>query len=232
MTAEVYDLIYDFKDYDSEAEKIKEIIASRLKSGGKDMLDIACGTGKHMEFLRQTYDIDGIDLSTAQVASAKQKFPEARIEQGDMTNFEMNKQYDVIVCLFSSIGYVKSKENLDRTVSNISRHLKPGGIAIIEPWISPEVFQEGRISMETNDKREDIKVSRIIKTSRQGNLSILDAHIMVGRPDGVEHFEERHEMAMFTDQEFEDSFDKSGLSTEIDPDGLIGRRLVIGTKPV
>jgi ubiquinone/menaquinone biosynthesis C-methylase UbiE len=232
MSAEVYDLIYSEKRYDEEASKVKDTILTRCKSGGNQMLDVACGTGKHMEFLRDIFNVEGVDLSEEQLAVAKAKFPDARIEQGNMINFDMGKQYDSIICLFSSIGYVKTKENLDLTVNNMSRHLKPGGVILIEPWIRPEVFEPGNISLESNADRKDLKVVRAGISTREGNISILNMHHMIVRPDSVDHFVEKHELAMFTDKEFADAYKEAGLGIEIDPEGLTGRRLMIGTKPL
>ena len=47
-SAELYDKIYGFKDYAQEAEAIHQTI-QRFKPGAKTLLDVACGTGKHLE---------------------------------------------------------------------------------------------------------------------------------------------------------------------------------------
>ena len=44
-----------------------------------------------------------------------------------------DRAYDVVLCLFSSIGYVKTKSNLNRAVKCMANHLTPGGILLIEP---------------------------------------------------------------------------------------------------
>ncbi len=45
-----YDLIYRFKDYKSESEKIKKII-NNLHPSAKSVLDIGCATGEHLKYL-------------------------------------------------------------------------------------------------------------------------------------------------------------------------------------
>ena len=47
--AKYYDLIYEWKDYKKEVEKIEGIIKKTKKSRGKDLLEMACGTAHHME---------------------------------------------------------------------------------------------------------------------------------------------------------------------------------------
>ncbi|MFC1853806.1 hypothetical protein ACFL27_26785 [candidate division CSSED10-310 bacterium] len=48
----------------------------------------------------------------------------------------MGKTYDVITCLFSSIGYVKTLSKLNQTVACMDHHLLPGGHLIFEPWLT------------------------------------------------------------------------------------------------
>jgi ubiquinone/menaquinone biosynthesis C-methylase UbiE len=47
--AKYYDLLYGFKDYKREAETIRELIRTYKQSPGADLLEVACGTGKHAE---------------------------------------------------------------------------------------------------------------------------------------------------------------------------------------
>ncbi|MBA2616521.1 MAG: class I SAM-dependent methyltransferase, partial [Actinobacteria bacterium] len=48
-SARVYDALYStFKDFVAEAERVHELIQSR-KPGARTLLDVACGTGAHLE---------------------------------------------------------------------------------------------------------------------------------------------------------------------------------------
>lgn len=48
--AKYYDFIYSWKDYKKDAIKLNSLISKYKKSSGSDMLDVACGTGKHLGF--------------------------------------------------------------------------------------------------------------------------------------------------------------------------------------
>lgn len=231
MTGEVYDLIYAEKDYAGEAAKLKELIAGQCESDGNKMLVAACGTGRHVEHLVDEYDADGFDLSSEQVAAAKKKFPDLNIFEGDMRDFETDNTYDVVICLFSSIGYVHTKEELDKTVANFARHTKPGGLVIIEPWLTAEEFKTGHVSVQTQSNQH-MSVARMGICSKEGNLSVLSMHHMVGTSGGADHFLEEHRLAMHSDEDFTDAFQKAGLEVEIDPEGLTGRRLCVGKNRV
>lgn len=227
MTGEVYDLIYSEKDYAGEVAKLKELVAGQCESGGSKVLVAACGTGRHVEHLVDEYDVDGFDLSSEQVTAAKKKFPDLNIFEGDMRDFETENAYDVVTCLFSSIGYAHTKEELDRTIANFAKHTKPGGLVLVEPWLSADQFEAGHFSVETQSNQH-LSVARMGISSQEGNLSVLSMHHMVGTSEGAEHFLEEHRLAMHSDKDFTDAFQKAGLEVEIDPEGLTGRRLCIG----
>ena len=60
--AQYYDRIYSFKDYAVGAEKLIGWIGSHQQSTGSRLLDVACGTGHHLEFLAKSFDAEGLDL--------------------------------------------------------------------------------------------------------------------------------------------------------------------------
>ncbi|MDQ6672729.1 MAG: hypothetical protein M3069_18635 [Chloroflexota bacterium] len=66
----------------------------------------------------------------------------------------------------------------------------------------------------------------------QERVSLLDFHYVVGMPEGVEHFTERHELGLFTQDEYCQAAVAAGLETTFDQHGLIGRGLVIGVRPL
>ena len=64
-------------------------------------------------------------------------------------------------------------------------------------------------------------------SGREGRLAIMKFEYLVGTPSGIEAFSERHEAALFTDEEYRQAFAAAGLAVEHDPEGLIGRGLYI-----
>ncbi len=231
MTAEVYDLIYSGKDYEAEAAKLAEIIEEKGESGGNDLLEAACGTGAYMQHFRKHFNVEGFDLSREQIEGAKHRLPDAKLTVADMTDFEMGKQYDAVVCLFSSIGYLQTTDKLNQAIASMARHTKPGGVLIVEPWLPSEKFTPGHISLDAK-QNDNMSVARMGFASLEDGLSVLTLHHMVGTADGVEEFVEVHKLAMFTDDEFTEAFAEAGLDVEIDPEGLIGRRLCVAKKPL
>jgi hypothetical protein len=65
----------------------------------------------------------------------------------------------------------------------------------------------------------------------EGSVSILDTNYLIGTPEGITYFTERHELGLFTHEEYQDAFRRVDLEVEYDPVGLFKRGLYIGKKP-
>ena len=125
--ADYYDEIYHFKNYQKEAEKIEALIQQHKKSPRNRLLDVACGTGNHIAYLKEHYTVEGLDFSSDMLRIARKRHPDVAFHRGDMTSFQLKNRFDVITCLFSAIGHVKTKTRMRRAVRNMANHLQPGG---------------------------------------------------------------------------------------------------------
>jgi len=226
-SAALYDAIYSFKDYQSETEILQGLIERHKQSPGMDLLDVACGTGAHITHLRTHFRIQGLDLDPQMVALSRQKFPRITFHEADMVDFALEERFDAIVCLFSSIGYIRKEARLRAAVQNMAHHLKPGGVLVIEPWLTPDVFQHGTVYATYVDQPE-LKIARMNISQVQGDLSVFDFHYLVATPQAVEHFTERHELRLYTHEQYRLAIEETGLSVIHVPDGLSGRGVYLG----
>jgi len=228
--AKYYDKIYSFKDYEAECELLRQLIAIYRDSEGNDLLDIACGTGSHLQYFTD-YNRVGIDLNPEMVKIAKQKIPEAEILEMDMTSLVFNKKFDVIMCLFSSIGYILEKEKLIQTIKGFADHVKDGGIIIIQPWLPKEVYTEGRPDI-TIYEDENLKIARLTVSELKGDNSYFEMQYLIAERDKkIQHFIEPHELAFFSKEFIMSLMKDNGLKTEYFTDETLGDRgFIIGVK--
>ena len=194
--AKYYDSIYQWKDYESESKTLRTIMRKYKTSRGKEMLDVACGTGNHIQFLKKYFNITGVDIDKDMLRIARKKLPDIKFIRGDMRNFKLNKQFDVIVCLFSAIGHLKTYTNLEKTIKNFSIHLKSGGVIIMEPFVDPKVFIDNNLSADFVDK-PDLKLARMVVSKRNKSLGIFDFHFLVGEGRKIKYFVDRQYLGMF-----------------------------------
>jgi ubiquinone/menaquinone biosynthesis C-methylase UbiE len=232
-SAKYYDEIYASidKDYSAETGKVHKIIQKLKRTPGDTLLDVACGTGTHAGLLSRYYKVEGLDLDPKMLAVARKKYPKIRFHQGDMTKFDLHRQFDVIVCLFSSVGYVKTKPRLNKAIKTMSRHLLPGGILLIEPWFTPSQWHPGRVSV-TQVNKSDLRIVRVSLSGQRGRLSIVHFQYLIGTPKGIEHYTEIHELGLFNHTDYTDAFRSAGLKVIHDKKGLDGRGLYIGKKAI
>ena len=228
-TAQYYDLIYSWKDYPKEVSILRDIIELEKRSDGMRLLDVACGTGLHMQHLGESYEVEGLDLDEGLLELARQRLPEVSFHHGDMIDFDLGERFDVVLCLFSSIGYVKTKDKLQQAIACMAKHLIPGGVLLVEPWFTPEVIQPNTPHAKFIDE-PDLKLARVNTTFVEDGITLFDMHYLVGTPEGTEHFIERHELGLFTIDEMKEAFRLAGLDVHYDDEGLMGRGLYVGRR--
>lgn len=229
-TAKHYDAVYSDKDYESETEKLTALVRERAPRS-KTLLDVACGTGRHLEYLTRnpSFECTGVDLDDEMLSIARIRAPEAAFHNGDMRNFALGIQFDVVTCLFSSIGYTKTVEHMDRSVANMASHLVAGGLLVVEPWITPESWIVGKPHSSTAET-EDFVVTRMMVAEPVERGRVVFEYL-IGDSSGINRVSETHEMGWFTHEEYMAAFQKAGLIAESIQPGLTNRGLYIGRKP-
>ena len=146
-----------------------------------------------------------------------------------MRHFELPRKFDVITCLFSSIGYMAADADLRLAIANMARHLSARGLLIVEPWFSPEQFDPTHLGRTLLVERPDMHAVRMNASRIEQRRSILDLHYLVATPGQVRHLVEEHVLGLFTNEEYAHAFESAGLNAEFDPDGLMGRGLWTAT---
>jgi SAM-dependent methyltransferase len=226
---ELYDLEYSFKDYEAECARIEEIVRARAPHA-RTLLDVACGTGKHLARLCSRFDCEGVDLDAGLLDVARARLGDVPLHVADMRTFALGKRFDVVTCLFSAIGFANDLETLGAAAQSLAAHVAEGGVLLVEPWLTPDVWRPGRPHVLAANA-EGLALARVTIPGREGRLSTTDMHYTLGTSDGVERWHERHELGLFTEEEMRRAFAATGLDVEHDPDGLMGRGLWIAMHP-
>jgi ubiquinone/menaquinone biosynthesis C-methylase UbiE len=174
-----YDRIYGWKKYASETRRVVALARRYGRSPGRRWLDVACGTGRHLEYLRTQYDVTGVDLSPAMLREAHRRLPGVRLLAADMRSFDLGQRFDVVSCLFSAIGYLRTEVDLQRAFRTFARHLVPGGVVLVEPWLSPAQFHPGHISLDTY-RDGTTTIVRAGSSARRGRQSTITFDYLLG----------------------------------------------------
>jgi SAM-dependent methyltransferase len=85
------------------------------------------------------YEIIATDYSPDMLACAKIKAQtvQSRVDfrQQDMRTLDVpERPFDAVLCLFDSLGYVATNENIFQVLNGVQRHLTSGGVFLFEFW--------------------------------------------------------------------------------------------------
>jgi len=225
-SARFYDALYQFKDYGKAVGLLHELI-QEWRPGALTLLDVACGTGKHVEFLQENYSVEGLDINPDLLKIARERCPGITFHEADMSRFDLGEKFDVVCCLFSSIGYVQTKLKLDESIHAMARHLRPGGLLVVEPWIFPDKYWKNKLVSNYADL-DDLKISWMYIQEQEEMTSVFDINYLVGTGSEISYFSEKHVMGLWSDEEYREAFRKAGVSVNYEEKGFFGRGVYYG----
>ena len=225
-SAQLYDLFCQAKNYQQASQELQRTILD-LAPDAQTLLDVACGTGGHLEYLCKTFSADGMDLSRDMLEVARQKCPHQDLHHGDFTQFNLGKKYDAVICMFGSIGYSGTLAKLQDAIKCMTNHLRPGGVLILEPWLTPESYIPGKITADLIDQ-PGLKACRMYINQLVDKHSWLDIEYLIADNSGVHRFSEQHLLGLFTNQEYMDALNDGGLEVSDNTSNLFGYGLFTG----
>jgi predicted enzyme related to lactoylglutathione lyase len=147
-----------------------------------------------------------------------------------MSEFRLPSRYDAVLCLFSSIGYLRTLPRVTRAFRCFREHLAPGGVAVIEPWFAPGVLDPERV-FRHGGEANGVRVERVSRVEIEGRVSRLHLDYEITDLTGTRRAQEVHELGLFTKEEMMQAFREAGLDATHDPQGLTGRGLFVARVP-
>ncbi|MGW7102403.1 class I SAM-dependent methyltransferase [Streptomyces sp. NPDC054838] len=231
--ARLYDLVHQGKgkDYAREAADLAALVTAKVP-GARSLLDVACGTGLHLEHLGGAFDTaEGLELSPDMREIARRRNPAATVHPGDMRDFALDRTYSAVTCMFSSIGHMRDQGELDAALSRFAAHLDPaGGVVVVEPWWFPRTFTPGFVGASIVEA-EGKTISRVSHSRLEGDATRIDVHYLVAEPGrDITHLSETHLITLFERSAYERAFERAGLDVEFREGGPSGRGLFIGLR--
>lgn len=225
-----YDAVYAGKDYAGESARLLALV-DELRPGAATLLDVACGTGRHLEHLRGALRCEGVDVEPGLLDVARARLPGVPLTLADMTTFELGRRFDVVTCLFSAVGYTVEVDRLRAAVARMAAHLTPGGVLLVEPWILPEDWDPAVPPHLTEHRDGGRLVVRVAASRRAGRLTTLRLHYAVAADGAIETADEEHVLGLFRRDEYLDAATAAGLDARWLDDGPADRGLLVGRAP-
>ncbi|MGO2356265.1 MAG: class I SAM-dependent DNA methyltransferase [Marinomonas foliarum] len=123
-----YDLMcadINYQAQSNSAHRFHQIFGN----GGKRHLDLACGTGPHIQhFQYEGYECSGLDINQPMLDLALQRCPDGLFTLGNMCDYTTAEPYDLITCFLYSIHYSGDLKSLKNCIESTHKALKTGGV--------------------------------------------------------------------------------------------------------
>lgn len=222
--AEYYDLLYQDKDYQKEAQFIEQLIEVHAPSI-QSILELGSGTGRHAEYLaQQGYSVIGVERSKDMISRCHQRqasednalAQRLTFLQGDLRNIRIEQVFDCVLSLFHVISYQTSNADLMAAFNTVNLHLKPGGIFIFDVWYGPAVLHGKPQVRVKRLQHENCTVTRIAEPTLHLNDNLVDVNyqILVKYPDQAtyQEFQELHQMRYLFKPEVDWLLNQAGMN--------------------
>lgn len=106
---------------------------ARRSPNANSWLDLCCGGGSLLKLVCDAgFQAVGLDRSRHQLRHARRSAPGARLVQSDVRAYDLDREFDVITCMFDSLNYLTTKKDLERAFRCARRHLADGGVFVFD----------------------------------------------------------------------------------------------------
>jgi hypothetical protein len=149
-----------------------------------------------------------------------------------MVDFHLGRRYDGVLNLFGAIAHAVTLPRLRDTLACMRDHLAPGGVAIVQPYLTPGELRVG--TAEYTVESGNLRIRRHRRSEREGQRQLLYMHYIVEGPDGTQELDEFHDLGLFTVEDTLAAFSAVGLAATYDPgspDELGGHGFYVASAP-
>jgi SAM-dependent methyltransferase len=165
-----------FMQQDTSAQ-VDFIVKALGIEAGDQVLDVACGTGRHaIELAKRGIEVTGIDFNGTILEVAERKAAEQLVEvlflRNDMRCLKFREEFDAAYSFWTSFGYFEDESHDYVVLRRIAESLRPGGKFLLEllsaetllPIFQPErtsaLDESGRNQLRNRD-RLDLETGRV-----------------------------------------------------------------------
>jgi 2-polyprenyl-3-methyl-5-hydroxy-6-metoxy-1,4-benzoquinol methylase len=184
FNSENYIKVYSHRN-ETEAEKLVELITkSIILQAGSSVLDMACGSGRHaITFAKMGFDVTAVDLSERLISEAKKNVLQTGVKidfvLSDILEYETSRRFDLVVNLFTSIGYFENDEENFSVIKKAYNLLNEAGYFILDYFnkdyllknlIPTTIFSENGFRITQKRSIEGARIVKKITIENDGSV--------------------------------------------------------------
>jgi SAM-dependent methyltransferase len=131
------DIYRDFLTPERTEREVAALLEMAPLPPDAQVLDLACGWGRHSVALaRAGCRVTGLDWSGTLLERAQRRAAAAGVEvewvRADMREIPWRERFDLVACLYSSLGFFLSDAEDLRVLRGVRDALRPGGALVLE----------------------------------------------------------------------------------------------------
>jgi SAM-dependent methyltransferase len=199
-------------DYAEQCAFANRVFSTFSSSGGREYLDLACGTGAHLLHMQQYgFALTGLDNSARMLELAAVKVPSAEFLLCDLAAFDVPAHFDLITCFLYSIHYSHPLSAFEQTLNQAWKSLKPGGVFIFNAVDAAGARQAHTVTTELHD--DDTHMRFESGWHYRGHGDVLDLRLAITRTTtaGVERWHDQHRMTAISLPHLQDLLVQTGF---------------------
>ncbi|MBK8613897.1 MAG: methyltransferase domain-containing protein [Flavobacteriales bacterium] len=191
-----YKLLYGHRDQDDAHAWVRMILEKLKPAPVVDVLDMACGRGRHAHwFIEEGCHVTGIDISPESIADARKDVPGGAFVVHDIREPFAMERFDLVVCLFTSLGYFESPGDDQRALAAAAAALRPGGwfvldfmnsSMVVRDLVSEECLESGGVRFTISRCMERGQIVKRIAAEDQGEVHRFEERVTALMPSQLE----------------------------------------------
>lgn len=206
-------------DYEEEAAFIVRLVEATVDGPAETLLELGSGGGNNASHLKKRFACTLTDLSEDMLALSRGLNPECEHIQGDMRTLRLDRTFDAVL-VHDAVTYMTTEEDLRAAIETVAAHVRPGGVAILEPDATRDMFEpETRHGGHDGDDGRSLRYLEWESDAHPYGTTYEVEFVLALKEEGqpVRIVHDHHVCGLFPEASWHRLIEESGLEL-VDPD--------------
>ncbi|MAG48081.1 hypothetical protein CL617_05745 [archaeon] len=213
-SAKYYDIMQDNSRF---RKSVKFVIKTLKEKKITSVLELGCGSGYYLFPIKNAgYNIEGLDIGKNILNEVKKKDKVVKLYLEDMSKFKIDKKFDSIICLNSSLVLLPDFTLMKKTLKKVHEHLNDSGLFMLDvPNHEVEIKESNNTQDSEKFKLKNGVMHVVYRDYKKENKWIAEEKCFVNENGKYFEFEEKFAELIFNPNKLEKELKKIGFNIEV-----------------